>query len=96
MSTTITPTTVSALTRLAGATAVAGAALLFAGTPAHAQVAPDPYTGDLRVITLTQAVPAQDLNLGQVGLGALAGLALASAGAVAVRAGRRTHVAHPA
>ena len=42
MSTTTTPTTFSTLTRLAGATAVAGAALLFAGTPAHAQVAPDP------------------------------------------------------
>ena len=96
MSTTNTHRPSSTLTRLAGATAVAGAALLLAGTPAQAQVAPDPHTGDLPVITLTQSVPAQDLNPGQIGLGALAGLALAGAGVVAIRAARRPHVAHAA
>ncbi len=96
MSTTTIHRPIPTQTRLAGAAAVAGAALLFAGTPAQAQTAPDPHTGDVRVITLTQSVPAQDLNLGQIGLGALAGLALTGAGVVAVRAGRRTHVAHAA
>jgi hypothetical protein len=96
VSTTTTHRPSSTLTRLAGATAVAGAALLLAGTPAQAQVAPDPHTGDLRVITLTQSVPPQDLNPAQIGLGALAGLALAGAGVVAIRTARRPHVAHTA
>jgi hypothetical protein len=78
--------------RLTAATGLAGAAALLTLTPAAAQPAPDPSSGDVRVVTIAQPTPVEELRLEQVGLGVLAGAALAGVGVVVARSTRRTHV----
>ena len=49
-------------------------------------------SGDVRVVTIAQPTPVEELRLEQVGLGVLAGAALAGVGVVVARSTRRTHV----
>jgi hypothetical protein len=76
-------------TRLSGATLLASATLFTVGAPAFAQVAPEPNSGEVRVVTMPQAATGNDLEVGQIALGALAGAALAGVGVAASRAMRR-------
>jgi hypothetical protein len=78
--------------RLGGAAVLAGATLIAVGSPALARVAPEPDSGDVRVVALTQPVPVHDIEVTQIGIGALAGAAIAGVGVAASRATRRPHV----
>ena len=75
--------------RLSAATLLGGATLFAVGAPASAQVPPEPSSGEVRVVTLAQPATGNDLEPGQIALGALAGAALAGAGIAASRAVRR-------
>jgi|GraSoiStandDraft_4_1057263.scaffolds.fasta_scaffold18884_1 hypothetical protein len=75
--------------RLSGASLLAGATLFAIGAPAFAQVAPEPNSGEVRVVTMPQPATGNDLEVGQIALGALAGAALAGVGVAASRATRR-------
>jgi hypothetical protein len=78
--------------RFAAAACLAGAGAVLTLGPAVAQPAPDPTSGEVRVVTIAQPAAVDDLRLGQVGLGVLAGAALAGVGVVVARTTRRTHV----
>lgn len=86
-----TMSTRSVAIRLGGAVALAGATLIAVGSPALARVAPEPGS-DVRVVAVTQPVTVHDIEFAQIGLGALAGAALAGVGVAASRAARRPHV----
>ncbi len=86
----------TAVTRLAATAALTTGAVLLAGAPAYAQVAPDPYEREVAVVTIPGAIMSDSGHLGQIGLGAAGGLALGGALVVAVRGNRRPHLAHVA
>ena len=78
--------------RHAGASCLAAAGALLTLGSAAAQTAPDPLSGEVRVVTIAQPTTVDELRLEQVGLGVLAGAALAGVGVVVARSTRRTHV----
>jgi hypothetical protein len=87
----------TALPRLAATAALATGALLLGGAPAHAQVSPDQYERKVAVVTIPgTTTSAPGMQLGQIGLGAVGGLALGGALVVAARGTRRTRLAHAA
>ena len=87
----------TALTRLAATAALTTGAVLLAGAPAYAQVAPDPYEREVAVVSIPGAIMSDSgMQLGQIGLGAAGGLALGGVLVVAVRGNRRPHLAHVA
>jgi hypothetical protein len=87
----------TALPRLAATAALATGALLLGGAPAHAQVAPDPYERKVAVVTIPDTITSvSGMQLGQIGLGAVGGLALGGALVVAARSNRRTRLARAA
>lgn len=81
--------TKSVAIRLGGVTLLVGTSLFAVGAPALAQVAPEPNSGDVRVVTIPQPATGDDLALGQIALGALGGAALAGVGVAATRTARR-------
>ena len=85
-------TTTTVTRRLAAATGLAAAGAALTLGPAYAQTAPDPWSDQVRVITVTQPTAVDELRLDQVGLGVLAGAALAGVGVLVVRSTRRPHV----
>jgi hypothetical protein len=85
------------LPRLAATAALATGALLLGGAPAHAQVAPDQYERQVAVVTIPGTpTSAPGIELGQIGLGAVGGLALGGALVITVRGNRRPRLAHAA
>lgn len=81
----------STLTRLATSALVTGFASLALAGPASAVEAPDPEVGGL--VNPTPGTPAADSdgNWMEIGVGALAGLALAGAGVAAAAGVRHRH-----
>ena len=81
--------------RCATAAGLAAAAAALTVGPAVAQTAPDPSSGEVRVVSFEHPTTVDGLRLDQVALGLVAGAALAGAGVLVVRSTRRPH-ARPA